>query len=280
MTGEFEGKVVLVTGAASGIGRASAQAFAREGATVVVADVDEDGAQATVDHLVADGAEAAFLRCDVSKPDDVAGLIGSVVQRFGKLDVAHNNAGVEGRTVPLADVSLDDWQRVFGINVTGVFLCMQEEIRSMLQTGGGAIVNTASVSGLLGGWNLSTYTAAKHAVVGLTKAAACDYGERGIRINAVCPGAIDTPFIAELPPAFRRQLAQGHPIGRLGAAEEIADAVVWLASPRASFMLGHALPVDGGVTMGSTATRPFAGEPEGADASGATLDRVDAAHHE
>jgi NAD(P)-dependent dehydrogenase (short-subunit alcohol dehydrogenase family) len=253
---EFVGKVVLVTGAASGIGRASAQAFAREGAVVVVADIDQDGAQATVDDLVASGADATFVRCDVSRPDDVSALIGTIVDRFGRLDVAHNNAGIEGDLVPMADVSLENWNKVFAVNVTGVFLCMQAEIRAMLAAGGGAIVNTASVSGLLGGWTLSTYTAAKHAVVGLTRAAACDYGEHGIRINAVCPAAIDTPFIAELPEALRQQLAMGHPIGRLGRPEEIADAVVWLASPRASFMLGHALPVDGGVMMGAIATRP------------------------
>ncbi|WP_395106185.1 SDR family NAD(P)-dependent oxidoreductase [Actinomadura sp. SCN-SB] len=254
--GEFDGKVVLVTGAGSGIGRASAEAFGREGASVAVADIDRSVAEETAEAIVKAGGTAEPFTADVADEDAVNALIGAVVERFGGLDVAHNNAGIEGAHLPMAEMPLEDWQRTLAVNLTGVFLCMKAEIPVMLERGG-AIVNTASASGLVGGWNLAGYTAAKHGVVGLTRAAACDYGERGIRINAVCPGAIDTPFLAELPQPFLQRLTEGHPIGRLGRAEEIADAVLWLASDRASFVIGQALQVDGGVVMGSPSTKPL-----------------------
>ncbi len=244
----MQGKVVLITGAASGMGRATALAFARRGATVAVVDIDEAGGRETVDQIAGLGGDAEFFRCDVASADDVAGAVGSVVERFGGLDYAHNNAGVEGSVAPLVDQTEADWDRVHSINLKGVFLCMRAEIPFMLQRGGGAIVNTASASGLVarpGG--LSTYVAAKHGVVGLTKCAAVDYSAAGIRVNAVCPGPVATPFLEDLPPEVKQMLLDLTPIRRFAAADEIAEAVVWLCSDDASYVTGAALPVDGGV---------------------------------
>jgi NAD(P)-dependent dehydrogenase (short-subunit alcohol dehydrogenase family) len=186
-------------------------------------------------------------------------MIQAVVGRFGSLEMAHNNAGIEGKTVPLCEVPSENWRKVIDVDLTAVFYCMKAEIEEMARRGGGSIVNTASASGLIGGYNLSAYTAAKHGVVGLTKAAvyaaAADYGAQGVRINALCPGPIDTPFIAELPPAARDRLVFGVPLGRLGRPEEMASTVLWLCSDAASYVTGHALAVDGGVVASSPVTR-------------------------
>jgi len=254
-TYDFTDKVALVTGGGSGIGRASSLAFGASRATVVVADVSEANGKATVEAIRASGGTAHFIRVDVAEESTVTSLVDGIVARFGRLDFAHNNAGIEGENVPLAEIPSENWRRVIDVDLSSVFYCLKAEIPAMLAGGGGSIVNTASASGLIGGYNLSHYTAAKHGVVGLTKAAAMDYAAQGIRINAICPGAIDTPFLAELPQAAVDRLVFATPAGRLGHAEEMAQSVLWLCSDSASYINGHALPVDGGVTLGGTGTR-------------------------
>jgi NAD(P)-dependent dehydrogenase (short-subunit alcohol dehydrogenase family) len=244
--GDFEGKVALVTGAGQGIGQATARAFAREGAMVACADVNENAGADTARAIVDQGGAAEFFRCDVAKEQEVGGLLEAVNRRFGRLDIAHNNAGVEGDHVSVEKITYSDWQRVIGVNLTGVWLCMRAEI-DVMREHGGAIINTSSASGLIGGANLAAYTASKHGVVGLTKAAAVDLATSGIRVNAVCPGAIDTPFIADLPPEIHELILRSTPAGRFGHVNEIADAVLWLASDRASYVLGTCISVDGGV---------------------------------
>jgi NAD(P)-dependent dehydrogenase (short-subunit alcohol dehydrogenase family) len=244
--GDFEGKVALVTGAGQGIGQATARAFASGGATVVCVDINEDAGAQTAQAIVDQGGTANFLRCDVANEQDVGWLLETVSRRFGRLDIAHNNAGVEGEHVSVEEITYADWQRVLGINLTGVWLCMRAEI-AVMREHGGAIINTSSASGLIGGANLAAYTASKHGVVGLTKAAAVDLATSGIRVNAVCPGAIDTPFIAGLPPEIHELILRNTPAGRFGRVDEIADAVLWLASDRASYVLGTCISVDGGV---------------------------------
>lgn len=253
---DFSGKTVLVTGGSSGIGRATVEAFAHAGANVAVVDIDREAGESTVQAICNAGGSADFFFADVADESSVRAMVDDVVQRFGSLHIAHNNAGVEGRTVPLCDVPSENWRKVIDVDLSSVFYCMKAEIEQMLRCGGGGvIVNTASASGLIGGYNLSAYTAAKHGVVGLTKAAAADYGAQGIRINALCPGPIDTPFIAELPEAFRDRLMFGVPLNRLGQPKEMANAVLWLCSDAASYVTGHALAVDGGVVASSPATR-------------------------
>lgn len=246
--GLVEGKVALVTGAGSGIGRASAQVFAREGAKVVVADIVEDGARETVKMIHNSGGEATFVKCDVSKAADVKAMVKAAVDTYGTLNCAHNNAGIEGSMVPLVEYPEEVWDRLLGINLKGEFLCMQFEIPEMLKAGGGAIVNTASIAGLIGFSGLGAYTASKFGVNGITKVAALDYAKSGIRVNSVCPGVIQTPMIERLvaeQPSVEAQFTQGTPMGRLGKPEEIAEAVVWLCSDRASFVTGHNMVVDG-----------------------------------
>lgn len=253
MARPFTDKVALVTGAGSGIGRASALAFARDGARVIVADIDAGGGEETVQRITESGGEAQFMRVDVARADEVAHLVAAIVDTYGRLDYAHNNAGIEGVLVPFHEYPDANWERVLSVNLTGVFLCMKHEIRQMLRQGGGAIVNTASVAGLRGR-RLGAYTASKHGVVGLTTMAAVEYAKAGIRVNAVCPGVIRTPMAerAFFEPAEDRTQAETfygglHPLGRLGTPEEVAAAVVWLCSDAASFVTGLAMPVDGGM---------------------------------
>jgi NAD(P)-dependent dehydrogenase (short-subunit alcohol dehydrogenase family) len=246
--GALRDKVALVTGAGSGIGRASALAFAQAGARVVVSDVARDGAEETVGLIRSRGGEATVILADVSQSGEVEGLIKATVEAYGRLDCAHNNAGIGSGPGQTAEIELAQWTNVLGVNLTGVWLCMKYEIRQMLAQGGGAMVNTASVAGLVGGTG-SAYVAAKHGVVGLTKNAALEYATRGIRVNAVCPGVIHTPLLDRVF-AARPELATAwlaaEPVGRFGTPEEVAAAVVWLCSDAASFVTGLAMPVDGG----------------------------------
>lgn len=245
----FVGKIALVTGGGSGIGRQVALAFAREGASVVVADLVTEGGEKTVQMIKDKGCEAIFVKADVSKAADVEALVQKTVDTFGRLDCAHNNAGIEGKQGLLADTTEEEWDRVININLKGVFLCMKYEIPQMLKQGGGAIVNTSSVAGLLGFQNIAPYTASKHGVAGLTKTAALEYATKGIRINAVCPGVIRTPMIDRFTGGSKEAEAAFtalEPVGRLGLPEEIAEAVVWLCSDAASFVTGHPMVVDGG----------------------------------
>ncbi len=247
----FEGKVVLVTGAAGGIGRAAALAFGRAGASVVVADVSVDGGHATAAMIVEQGGKALFVQTNVTKAHEVEALIDKVVNYYGRLDCAFNNAGIEEEHLPLAETDEAVFDRIMSVNVKGTWLCMKYEIRQMLKQGHGAIVNTASVAGLVGAPTQPAYAASKHAVVGMTKTAAAEYGRAGIRINSVCPGVINTTMLTralEREPQREKKLKNVHPIGRFGEAAEVADAALWLCSDQASFVTGHQLAVDGGLT--------------------------------
>ena len=250
MTARLEGKVALVTGGGSGIGKASALALAKEGARVVVADVDDNSGQLTVDEIVSASGQAIYVRADVSQSGDVEEMIARTIEVYGQLDCAFNNAGIEGTVgVPVADYAEDEWDKLININLKGVWLCMKYELAHMSKQGGGTIVNTASVAGLVGGTFGSAYYASKHGVVGLTKAAAVEYGKSGIRVNAVCPGVIRTEMADRVicdDPDLESAVVSQHPMGRLGQAEEVAEAVVWLCSDAASFITGQALAVDGG----------------------------------
>lgn len=254
MAAALDGKVAVVTGAASGIGRASACALADAGAQVVVSDVDVAGGDQTVDQIRQAGGDALFVAADVSDEAAVLDLLARTIERYGRLDCAHNNAGVAGGLGPTADYPRDAWDRILAVNLTGTWLCMKHEIPRMLESGGGAIVNTASTFGLAGVPGMCGYVATKHAVAGLTKAAALEYAQQGIRINAVCPGVIHTPLLDRLlddvsggqPEVAAAHFVAGEPIGRMGQPDEIAAAVVWLCSDAASFVTGLPMPVDGG----------------------------------
>jgi NAD(P)-dependent dehydrogenase (short-subunit alcohol dehydrogenase family) len=247
----FSGKVALVTGGASGIGRACAQLFAREGASVVVSDVAVEGGEETVRLIGEDGGEASFVEADVSKALEVESLVRRALEAYGRLDYAFNNAGIEGRMATnTADYPEEDWDRVIAVNLKGVWLCMKHEIDQMLAQGGGSIVNNSSVEGLVGLQGTSAYAASKHGVVGLTKTAALEYAQSGIRVNAVCPGLIRTPMVERYTGGDAETEAQWaaifEPVGRMGSPDEVAEAVVWLCSEAASFVTGHAMAVDGG----------------------------------
>ena len=245
----LKGKVAVVTGASSGIGRASALVFAREGAKVVVADVIVTGGEETVRLIKAAGGEALFVRADMAKAAEVEAMVNTAIATYGRLDCAHNNAGVEGAMGTTADYTEADWDRVIRVNLTGVWLCMKYEIPQMLKEGGGAIVNTASGAGLVGVPRMPAYVASKHGVVGLTRTAALEYAKSGVRVNAVCPGVIQTPMVERVTakrPGMAERMAAAEPVGRMGKPEEIAEAVVWLCSDAASFVTGHAMSVDGG----------------------------------
>ena len=249
MAGQLAGKVTLVTGGGSGIGKASALAFAREEARVVVADINVAGGEETVRLIQDTGGEAAFVRADVSQASQVEAMVQQAVGVYGRLDCAFNNAGVSGGRGLIHEYTEEDWDRVTGINLKGVWLCMKYEIIQMLAQGSGAIVNTASVMGLVGGSRSPAYGASKHGVVGLTRTAAVGYAQSGIRVNAVCPGYIRTPLIEEgalTDPGGEERIIARHPVGRLGTPEEVAETVVWLCSDAASFVTGHAMAVDGG----------------------------------
>lgn len=249
MAGAFAAKVALVTGGGSGMGRAAALAFGREGARVAVADVDAIGGEETVRQIAAVGGDAFFAQTDVSQGAAVESLIARTVKRYGRLDCAFNNAGINEEHGPLADLAGELWDRILAVNLKGIFLCMKYEIPAMLRGGSGAIVNNASIVGLRGSRNHPAYVASKHGVVGLTRATARDYAARGIRVNAVCPGAIRTPMYVRMEgsdPARDGEIAASLPIGRLGQPEDVAAAVLWLCSDAAAFITGHALVVDGG----------------------------------
>jgi len=247
---DFEGRVAVVTGGASGIGRASAEMLSARGARVVVGDLDDVQGAATVAAINALDGEAVFVRADVTDPEEVKAVVSTAVDSFGRLDVALNNAGVPGTYAALTDQNVEDWQRTIAVNLTSVFLSLQAEIPAMLESGGGAIVNTASAAGLMGFANLPAYVASKHGVIGLTKSVALEYAKQGIRVNAVCPGSIRTQMLEGFVGGDQDALegmGRLQPIGRLGTPEEVAAAVVWLCSDAAGFVTGHALAVDGGV---------------------------------
>ncbi|WP_046734367.1 glucose 1-dehydrogenase [Streptomyces humi] len=252
MSNTFTDKVALVTGAGAGMGLATARAFAAEGAAVVLADIDEKTVRQAADDLIAEGHRALPVVCDVAVEAQVADLVQQTVAAFGRLDFAYNNAGVQTPNVETADADGAEFDRVQAINLRGVWNCMKYELQQMRTQGSGAIVNCASIGGLIGIAGLGAYHASKHGVLGLTKSAALEYAARGIRINAVCPGIIATPMVERMTTtdaeAMDALLAQ-QPIARLGRPEEIAEAVLWLASDKASFVIGHALAVDGGYTI-------------------------------
>jgi NAD(P)-dependent dehydrogenase (short-subunit alcohol dehydrogenase family) len=248
MSGLLEGKVALVTGGSSGIGRATALALGRAGARVVVAARREQEGEETAGMVRAEGGEALFVRADVSRAGEVEAMVVRTVEAYGRLDCAFNNAGIVRRPSLTAECPEEVWDQIIEVNLKGVWLCMKYEIPEMLRGGGGAIVNNASVAGLAGLQNFSAYTASKHGVVGLTRAAALEYAKAGLRVNAVCPGYVETPLNEKAlqDPEFRARVLAREPVGRVGDAKEVAEAVVWLCSDAASFVTGHAMAVDGG----------------------------------
>lgn len=246
---ELKNKVAIVTGAASGIGRAAVELFAAEGALVVAADVIDGAGQALADDVSRNGHTCSYVHADVSRESDVEAMVHLALAQYGRLDVLFNNAGIEGDSAPTADATLENWERVIGINLRGAFLGCKYGIQAMLRTGGGAIVNTASVAGLVGFAGIPAYAASKGGVVQLTRTAALEYATQGVRVNCVCPGVIDTPMVQRFTrgdPTAAAQMAAMQPVGRMGQAREVAQLALFLASDRASFITGAAIPVDGG----------------------------------
>ncbi|MEW6468776.1 MAG: SDR family oxidoreductase [Bacteroidota bacterium] len=245
----FEGKTAIVTGGSFGIGRAAAIAFARRGARVMIADWVEDNE--TMDLILKNGGEAAFFKCDISEEVNVRLMVEATLRKFGRLDLAFNNAGIEGQSAPTHECTNENWERTVNVNMKGIWLCMKYEIPHMLGQGKGAIVNNASIAGLVGFPGLPAYVASKHGVIGLTRNAALENAKNGIRVNAICPGVIRTPMVDRVTgknKEVEKRFEDMEPVGRLGEPEEVAEAVMWLCSDSASFVTGHALAVDGGWT--------------------------------
>jgi NAD(P)-dependent dehydrogenase (short-subunit alcohol dehydrogenase family) len=245
----FTDKVVLITGAASGIGRAAALAFAAEGARVAILDRSADALGAVQASLKNEGSEALTIACDVSSPDQVDGAIKQVVDRFGRLDIAFNNAGVENKAAPVHEIDLAEWDRILGINLRGTFLCMKHELAQMVKQGGGVVVNTSSGAGIRGVAGGAAYAASKHAIIGLTRSAALDYAKHNIRVNAVLPGNIETPMMDRFTGGDIQKAIDLEPVGRLGKPAEIAEAVLWMASDLGGFVTGAATVIDGGWSL-------------------------------
>jgi len=242
----MENKTVIITGAASGIGKATAELFAKQGANVVVSDIQEAEGNIVVKDIIAVGGKASFFKTDVSKPEEMEALVNFAVKTYGKLDMAVNNAGIGGELNPIADMSIEGWQKVISINLSSLFYGMKYQIQAMLKSGGGSIVNISSILGAVGFAGSAGYSAAKHGVIGLTQTAALEYAAHNIRINAVGPGFIDTPLLKALDDEMKKQIISLHPIGRLGKSEEIAELILWLSSDKASFVNGSYHPIDGG----------------------------------
>ncbi|WP_442737967.1 glucose 1-dehydrogenase [Streptomyces pseudogriseolus] len=249
----FANKVAFVTGAGSGIGRATATAFAAEGADVVVADIDSAGNEETARLAAEQGGRVLTVKCDVTSSSDIRAAVEQTVREFGRLDVAFNNAGIEQPPAPLVDIEEEEWSRLLDIDLRSAFLCMKYEIPAMLENGGGSIVNTSSGAGVVGIRGQAAYVAAKHGIIGLTKSAALDYAAQGVRVNAICPGIIETPMMNRFSggtPEGRARVIGQEPVGRMGSPEEIASAVLWLSSDLGAFATGHAMVIDGGQTVG------------------------------
>lgn len=244
---QFSGKVALVTGASSGIGKATALQYAREGAKVVISDIKETPGREVVEEIARNGGDAVYVKADVAKPEDCENLVQQTVSRYGRLDIAFNNAGIGGESNPVGDMSIEGWNKVMAVNLSSVFYCMKYQIQQMLQNGGGTIVNNSSILGQVGFANAAAYVAAKHGVVGLTKTSALEYSAKGIRVNAVGPAFIKTPLLSEagIKEDAMQMLAGLHPIGRMGESEEVAELVVWLSSEKASFVTGAYYAIDG-----------------------------------
>lgn len=239
-------KTVIVTGAASGIGKATAELFAKHGANVVVSDIQEAEGKATTQSIVAAGGKAAFFKTDVAKAEEMQALVNFAVSTYGKLDVAVNNAGIGGEINPIADMSIEGWNKVINVNLNSLFYGMKYQIQAMLKNGSGSIVNITSILGAVGFAGSAGYASAKHAILGLTQTGALEYSAKGIRINCVGPGFIETPLLSALDAEMKKQLVKLHPIGRLGKSEEVAELIYWLGSDKASFVTGSYYPVDGG----------------------------------
>lgn len=248
-THRFTEKVVFVTGAASGIGRAAALAFAAEGARVAIADRSEETLERLRAEIEAAGGEVLAIRCDVSLPEEVEAAIARTVERFGRLDCAFNNAGVENRATPVHEIELDEWDRILDINLRGTFLCMKYELAQMVRQGGGVVVNTSSGAGIRGVAGGAAYAASKHAIIGLTRSAALDYARKNIRVNAILPGNIETPMMDRFTGGDVQKAIDLEPVGRLGKPEEIAEAVLWMCSDLGGFVTGAATVIDGGWSL-------------------------------